>query len=701
MQRQWRSKPTKELIKIFENSVDLKLYLVQERGPLSFVFQDKERKKISVSIGDIVSCSCGGGRIEHCIHSIWVLNRMFKIQFNDPLILQLGFTDPELSKIIESRLKREKEGNTNTHLSKNKKNKNDPDDDSTTLNSPSGNRMDLYEDPTCPICQEDMYNIEGLFFCVDSCGHNFHLSCLKVWAEHKKATSDIISCPMCRAQWNEEEMKRMIIKNMAERSKNLIILPHKGINCKECSRMNIKAERFHCLNCKEVDLCVECFNLSKHDSSHYFLMKKKPEEKWLGIDNQSEGVLGSSSKLNGLETYHVKNIKLSQFLISILKDYDKKNTDGVNPIIEEDENNSSVINESNTQNNQGSNLNIHKCIVCNSDRSSALQLLKFKTLPNCKHLVHFKCADIIFKTYSREKFNDKEIYVDANFNKCKHDKTDIFPGLASLKFRLYQSENSGDNENLQLLQLNQQNMPNRANGNQLNLNLNINSVYNNPQKNKGQKIDNKNKKNITHREKIHKNNLDNLQPMNKFMDDFLVIKPMSNKLINQNQNPLLNVQHQMRAKSITPMGRMNPINAINGPLPRMGNIQNQNITVNLAMNIQRFEIEKPQEVQLLDIDHQNNENRNRLVQMRKFYTMRPIVNKKVEIPQKSVIKRKEDIQVVNHDHFEEGGINSLSNNLVETPWETKDAQIENMNLSNKGIKVVNLNMLGFKVKFIK
>ncbi len=184
MQRQWRSKPSKELIKIFEDSVDLKLYLVQERGPLSFVFQNKDRKKISVSIGDIVSCSCGGGKIEHCIHSIFVLNRMFKIQFNDPLILQLGYTDAELSKIIDSRIRKETEGNKNTHqINNNKKNKNSQEDFSSP-NSQSVNRMDLFEDPTCPICQEDMYNIEGLFFCEDSCGHNFHLS--RIWLKDQK-----------------------------------------------------------------------------------------------------------------------------------------------------------------------------------------------------------------------------------------------------------------------------------------------------------------------------------------------------------------------------------------------------------------------------------------------------------------------------------------------------------------------------------
>ena len=208
MQRQWRTKADKELIKKFEESVDIKLYLIQEKGPLSFVLQDENKKKFTTSIGSEILCNCNNVRKEHCVHSIYILNRIFKLSFTDPLILQVHYSDAELGKMIEFRKK-----SLNSQKSKDNKNKSKLQKD---MSIPKINRMNLFDDQTCPICQEDMYKQEGLFVCQDSCGHNFHLNCLKIWAEHKKATSDTISCPMCRASWEEEDIKKMAINLISD-----------------------------------------------------------------------------------------------------------------------------------------------------------------------------------------------------------------------------------------------------------------------------------------------------------------------------------------------------------------------------------------------------------------------------------------------------------------------------------------------------
>ena len=106
--RHWRKKPSETLIKLMEDSVDLKLYLVQEKGPLCLTFQDDNGKKYQISIGNTISCSCGGGKTEHCIHTLFTLNRIFKIAFNNPLILQLQFSDSELNKLLEAKNKKKK-----------------------------------------------------------------------------------------------------------------------------------------------------------------------------------------------------------------------------------------------------------------------------------------------------------------------------------------------------------------------------------------------------------------------------------------------------------------------------------------------------------------------------------------------------------------------------------------------------------------
>lgn len=413
MQRHWRSKPSKELIKLMEESVDIRLYLVQEKGPLSMVFQDDSRKKYSITIGDQISCSCGGGKVEHCIHTLYVLNRIFKINFDDTLILQLNYTDSELSKMINTRNSENSIRNRNTkNIGNNLNNR------KTDNFNERGNRMNLYDDITCPICQEDMYSLEGLFYCVNSCGHNFHNHCLKVWGEHKKSTSDIISCPMCRAEWNEDEMKKNSLKFVADKGNPLMMKRHKSVNCKNCSRINIKCERFHCLNCENHDLCVECYNLGLHQTGHSFIVKKHVDDKWVGVDTRLSG-----STVSG---YSAKSIKLSQFLISLLVENDKNS--GENSIPQD-------INSLNE-----TDLNRLKCVICKSDRSSSLQLLKLKVLPSCKHLVHFKCAENLFKFFNDSKGTPS---VDKIFNTCMFDKLPIFPGLNSIGFKVREFENKG------------------------------------------------------------------------------------------------------------------------------------------------------------------------------------------------------------------------------------------------------------------
>ena len=120
--RKWRKKPTDELIRLMEETVELKLYLVQEKGPLSLSFKDEDGKKFDINIGNTISCSCGGGKFEHCIHTLFALNKVYKIPFNNPLILQLNFTDQELNKLMDKKNSKKKKNNNNKNNKNNKKN---------------------------------------------------------------------------------------------------------------------------------------------------------------------------------------------------------------------------------------------------------------------------------------------------------------------------------------------------------------------------------------------------------------------------------------------------------------------------------------------------------------------------------------------------------------------------------------------------
>ena len=65
--RKWRKKPSEELIKLMEESVDLKLYLIHERGPLSLTFQDEQNKKYEIKSDIIFMVGSSSIKLEYLL----------------------------------------------------------------------------------------------------------------------------------------------------------------------------------------------------------------------------------------------------------------------------------------------------------------------------------------------------------------------------------------------------------------------------------------------------------------------------------------------------------------------------------------------------------------------------------------------------------------------------------------------------------
>jgi len=439
--RQWRKKPSEHLIKLMEESVDIKLFLIQEKGPLSLMFQDEQGIKYNITIGSDISCSCGGGKNEHCVHTLFALNKVYKIPFNDPLILQLHFTDPELNKLME---KKKKKYNDNKNEDNNKKNNRRK----KIENKENTNQKNLIDDSVCPICQEDLYSEEGIYFCSNSCGHNFHIGCLKVYIKHKKDNETVIQCPMCRSRWNEDEFD----KKIASTHQIKCIKIHKGINCSNCQRTNIKFERFHCLECENYNLCSECFEGEIHkETAHHFIVKRHSEEKWLGCDFKN---IFNEEKMNKNNKFYItKNVYLNQFLTSCLPEYNKSI---LNKFEEEDEYGNNAPSDPNDLRNYD-NEELEKkeyCCICkseakvnlNNNKNKISEFMLAKFIPNCKHVIHLKCCDRAFKIFGYEKHNSV-LLVDKLFNKCRLDNKYIFPGLMSIKIS-FESEKKISSNNL-------------------------------------------------------------------------------------------------------------------------------------------------------------------------------------------------------------------------------------------------------------
>ena len=97
------TKPSESLLRTLRLASDARLYVVQEPGPTSFVLKsaDSERKH-RVQIGAVHTCSCGA-REQPCVHTAFVLLRIFRLDPSNPLVWQTSLIDAELERIIETR----------------------------------------------------------------------------------------------------------------------------------------------------------------------------------------------------------------------------------------------------------------------------------------------------------------------------------------------------------------------------------------------------------------------------------------------------------------------------------------------------------------------------------------------------------------------------------------------------------------------
>jgi len=781
MQRIWRSKPTQELIKIMEESVDLRLYLIAEKGPLSFTFQDDKGKKFMINIGDRINCNCTGNKKElkeHCVHTIYVLNRIFKISFSDQLILQLQYSDSELNKMIETRRRtknkvdyQDDSDSDSDEINKNKtrkRQKNQGEDE---------NRMNLIDDVTCSICQEDMYFAEGLFFCEESCGHNFHLDCLKIWSTHKKANEEInITCPMCRQKWNDDKLKKQIVKNMANK-KN--IKSHKGISCKNCERRNIKGERFHCLICEDYNLCIECFNIGIHKDFHLknsknsndsentinnnfskciianpLVIKKTPDESWHGFENNLLQEEDNQFK------YSIKQIKFSQYLISLLKDFDGKssvinneivqsetliNNINHNPIIEEnhqetnsendDSNKSNIEDRTNRENQNALNndkneneiknkKNLNKdlnCIGCNKPyRASTLHLLKYKQTPICGHIIHIKCVEFLFKITIDKSGNFR---VEEGFNICKFDNDYIFPGLKSLKFNMYKNNeetingnNNNQNNQINTISKNNQNEFYVINANNIIQNFSNNNFPSSNQKNKiitGRVLSNKSNGLLAKMNNNNKSLFDNVLQINNLG---LKITPSATggKSLGGKLAPIHHTHHNIYVNDyMDNFVNKNQLQNNKSGKKIENQKKNNNVIIGLAMNIQKLDFDEENKIQNFERSTREKviENKSHRLSAGKYQNSKRIINSLNKTRDKSsdkIINIKSNKEVSLPDLVI--GITKYNNNDipdVDADFLRNEIQLNedilNSRITNKprgyGIRTINQNNIGIKVNF--
>jgi E3 ubiquitin-protein ligase ZSWIM2 len=187
------------------------------------------------------------------------MHKIFKVTVDNPVIWQLSFIDSEINMLIRSR--------HNLIEQKPKIIRRE--------NNENVNRIDLSEEFGCPICQEELKDLNTLTYCKVGCGHNFHVKCMKVWAEHKESQRDNITCPLCRCDWGPGVLNDLNKMMRKLRKKPAI---HSNSTCLGCGSSPIQGHKYHCLICPDFDFCSKCYK--SYHKEHPFLEKSNPSAPW-------------------------------------------------------------------------------------------------------------------------------------------------------------------------------------------------------------------------------------------------------------------------------------------------------------------------------------------------------------------------------------------------------------------------------------
>jgi len=373
----WRNKPTSNIQETLDSAAQLKLYLLQETGPTSFVFRDESQNKFKVSIGREVTCTCDPHKKDHCIHTLYVLLKIFKMNANNPLIWQASYLDPEIGELIRNRY------NPQTDRPKKIEKFLKRSSNLKVKKTTSALRQNINEEDLCPICHENMTKEEGIAYCKKSCGNNFHFKCILIWAEHKNLVGDSISCPMCRCDWGKNAYGELV-KEFEEFQSQLIL--HKGHKCGTCKgnkQKYIKGRLFHCIHCDSFEICEACFLGFEHYEHNRYLIKETIDDEWRPAPNREKVVWNQKDfdeiniedlkeKIPKLKLMSEKELNFQKFILSCFSD--------ASSTIQNQEGNYNILSIV--------GLDVKKsCSYCHSDN---VNISKLKRLL-CGHFLHGHC----------------------------------------------------------------------------------------------------------------------------------------------------------------------------------------------------------------------------------------------------------------------------------------------------------------------
>ena len=141
---------------------------------------------------------------------LYVLIKVLRVPEDHELSWQMRMRERDIDLILGGQLTI----NITSDKSKNKRSylrrrSNDDDENNDENENNRVERIGFEMDELCIICQDSLGSEDCVTWCQFGCGNNFHASCMMSFAQHKISSKEIVSCPLCRHSWVEEDEKEM------------------------------------------------------------------------------------------------------------------------------------------------------------------------------------------------------------------------------------------------------------------------------------------------------------------------------------------------------------------------------------------------------------------------------------------------------------------------------------------------------------
>ncbi|KAL7469108.1 hypothetical protein ACHAXS_009357 [Conticribra weissflogii] len=453
-----------------------KLFLVSRKGPLLFVLKADDNTNVTykVVIGSPQRCSCGGGEAKGkaCVHIMFVMIKCFRLQPSNPLAWQITLREEDVVALLDGRqrntidessaeltryafLKKGDGAKLRLKSNANEDGSFHENDSFKPDGTPGISQKELAYDDICTICQDTMTELEladnQLTFC-GNCGSNFHAPCFRTMAAYSKSQRKHVTCPLCRAQWQNTILPASKINEHAAQMTQTRKLPR--IRCEKC-KMSIqgKVEFARCTVCPSMDLCKICFNRGCQDCAHPFVSAGASEypSRWKPLLPNFRGSQRKTNEKNQLMMLQYRNLSPADYHELLTLDSGLSNN--VPPLYEHLANALDEV--------ESRSLSVEKCGYC----SVPLSIDRTARRCPCHCTVHWSCAVRIILTGLASSECEGALAGKIVCPMCENDGTTtiLFPALNREPVIVEPARKRGDTSKV-ALETKMKNAPASSNG---------------------------------------------------------------------------------------------------------------------------------------------------------------------------------------------------------------------------------------------